>query len=1583
MNQQLFKLGHGLLVFLLTAGAGFSAKADDTEIFFGGISNSYKSNVLFILDTSGSMDNLDCYWSGGTQICNPMRIDRMKTAFTSLLAGMNNVNVGLMRFNQPGGPILYPVTDIDGVIQSSTTVTSRIDAAENDAEEDTLGTVTLDNNSLAITTRTGTGGSAINVAVNDGDDDAEERVASNSINVIRSAGLEIPYDDYTVGDASREHRMGVIFRGLAIPANAIITSAFISFEIERNDGDSKFTNTLYLDIEGQAAGTVPDFNGQNIESRTRTSASTTWTITESPGTGETIETPDLSSIVGEITSDVNWTSGGDMAFFFERNPSDPQNAMREFSSYDSGHPPELTVVYDIPTTPSKQTIGLRFTDVKIPKGATIMGASLQFTGAAANSDTANFIIRGELTDDAAPFTTATNDITGRTTTTAAANWTPSAWTSGTTHATSDDNVDLTGILQEIVDQSGWCGGQDMAFIIEDTGTRYADAFDGNPSNAPLLQVQFNTESLGPSDGCIYLDRSYSVQSSNDDAEQRTNRYATYTSRQQLTLGEYNGNDQAVGVRFTDISLEPGTTVVSAYLEFTAAESDSSSMSSLSIQIEDDADGNSFRDQYGRRVRPGGSRSYYSDTIYWSGIPSWNRNETYRSPDVASLVQKVVDRGDWASGKNLVFKIQMSGSGRRRAYSEDGNPQKAPRLIIKTQNSATVSASSTTRDQLTSLVEQFQPAGGTPIVDVLYEAALYFTGGDVEWGRVRGWNSASSSSREKFRLSHSESYTGGTVVRPSGCSESNLNDSDCIDSYIDGSPEYISPIDNECSSNHIVLLTDGQPTVNESKSKIETLIGGSCAPNDHEVTDRYGNLQDDARCLNELAAYLHDTDHNSSISGVQNVYLHTIAFNAASTADLLTEAAQAGNGQSHSAESADDLLVAFEEILAGTDFENTNFVSAGVSVNTFNRLTHRNDMYFALFRPDNYPHWPGNLKRYKLEYDSTDQEAKIVDVNGNAAVDTSTGRFYDTAKSWWSTSADGNDAGIGGAADNVPNYGSRKMYTYYSGSTSKVLSSSVNAFNKTNSFVTKDMLGITYESDTYRENLMDWFLGKDVLDADGDSVTDETRHRFADPLHSVPRIITYGGTEEAPDLTVYYGDNEGLLHAIDADDGTELFSFIPEDLLGNINTLYNNSASDDHLYGLDGVVNSWVNDVDGDSNIESEDGDFVYIYFGMRRGGRNYYALDVTNRAEPKVLWTIEGGSGDFGELGQTWSRPVKSRVNIDGTVTDVLIFTGGYDDSQDDASVITADSQGRALYIVDAASGELLWNAEPSGALLNLPEMKYSIPSSPRVIDVDGDQYGMADQIYVGDVGGQVWRFDIHHGEEKANLVTGGVIANIAGTSLTDARRFYHEPEVGIIVEDNQRKLAVLIGSGFRAHPLNDASQDRMYMIKQTDVLGAPADGPDAGTDPDYVTLTEADLYDTGTGVADEDLTSVKAANGWYFSLTNFAEKILSTPLLVANRIYVTSYSPSATSGTGCVVSNGTSRIYEMDVYSSNAIDDEGSLFTNGERFDELKTIGIASDPVYLRMEDGDSVQGVVCIGKECFAPKLNSGFLRTYWYTR
>ena len=1578
MKSNTKKLGHGLFAFLTILMSATSSHADDTEIFFGGAANqSVRPNVLFILDTSGSMKGYD----GGSTT----RLDRMKDAFTQLLAGMNNVNVGLMRFNDPGGPVIYPITDIDQTVSSGTysgLATARVNGENSDAEQDATGAMTLDNNTLEITTRTSSGGSnTITKYVTSSADDGEETLSNGSMAFNNSASLETPVDDYNTSDLQAS---GVIFRSLGVPRNANILSASLFFDIyQRGNWGSIDRQAVDLRIDGELGSTIQNFGAQNISSRTKTSNSVIWPITDSPKAGRSIESEDISSVLQEMVNQATWSDTSDAAFFMQHAYNTTPSGNRNFSSYDDNgngrEDPKIVVQYEQSTTASVQTIGLRFAELDIPQGVTITSASLEFTAAGSNSDAATFNIEAETVDNSAEFSTSSSDITGRSTTSQVA-WTPAAWTAGETYSTSDDGVDLAPLIQEIVDRTGWCGGNALTLILTGSGQRSAVSYDGSSSEAPVLKVEYDENTIPASPGgCVSSEQSYRIGTSSDDVEHRISNGDLSTNGSRLTLGYDSSNLQAVGLRFSNIQVAQGSTIGSAYLEFKADGSDSGS-ASFTIYAED-ADNPSTYD-YSRKPN---NLSTIGTTVSWSP-GSWNDNGTYTSPDISSIIQAIVNRGGWNSGNAISIIIKAS-SGSRDAVSYNNDASSAPRLVLRASGQVS-DFEETTRDVLTDMISDLTAAGATPIVDTLYEAAMYYRGSPLQWGDTRGDNGASDSSRKYFRVSHEDSYAGGTHSLPSGCNSSNLNDTDCIGETISGSPVYISPITDQCQPNHIVLLTDGEPTRNDSQSLVRSLTGDSSC-----VTSG------DGACGEELAHFLKNNDQSSTIINSNTVTTHTIGFNIDDP--YLSDVASNGGGGYYTASSSADLLAAFQEILRTTLNIDTTFVSPGVTVNSFNRLTHRNEIYFSLFQPQETPHWPGNLKRYKVT-----SAGSILDANDVDAIDPSTGYFKDDAVSYWDNIQDGNNTAEGGAARQLPSYSSRKLYTYYSGSPSTSLNNSANQISVANkATIDKSMLSIDGESDNYHDNLINWIRGKDVNDVDDDNVTDEDRKQLSDPLHSAPFLVIYGGTDEEPDITIFYGDNEGILHAVDASDGEEIFAFAPEEVLSNFDTLFKNSGADDHPYGLDGEVTAWVKDGNANSIIEPENDDHVYIYVGMRRGGRNYYALDVTDRDNPKFLWKITGGSGDFTNLGQTWARPVKTKVNISGTTKDVLIFSGGYDENQDSVNIRTADSIGNSIYIVDAEDGSLIWKAGDGNSFdLNLGDMDYSIPASIRAIDTNSD--GFADQMYVGDMGGQLWRFDIHNGNALASLISGGIIADLGGSTTSTARRFYHEPDVSRTIKNSSQQLSIAIGSGYHAHPLSTEVEDRFFVIHQNAAKTAPPDTNFDGT-PDYVTLTESDLFDTTDNIIENGtnaqrtaaLANLASSSGWYIEMEGElssgskdpGEKVLSSSLTFGGVIYFTSYQPSATVSADCTIAPGLSKLYAVNVNNGSpaGITSVSSGTTvdgtdTADRFSILLTSGLPPDPVHLRIRDESTGQteNLISVSTELHMAADRELTTKTHWYT-
>ena len=271
--------------------------------------------------------------------------------------------------------------------------------------------------------------------------------------------------------------------------------------------------------------------------------------------------------------------------------------------------------------------------------------------------------------------------------------------------------------------------------------------------------------------------------------------------------------------------------------------------------------------------------------------------------------------------------------------------------------------------------------------------------------------------------------------------------------------------------------------------------------------------------------------------------------------------------------------------------------------------------------------------------------------------------------------------------------------------------------------------------------------------------------MGDPLHASPTPVIYGGSLASPDVNdavVFLSTNDGFLHAIDPVSGVEKWAFVPPEFLSDQLQLYRDEPTPDKHYGVDGNMRVQIL-ADNNGIIEPSLGEKVYLYFGMRRGGALYYALDVTVPESPQLLWRAD--AVDLPGLGQSWSTPIPTRINIQGAAQNpekmVLAIAGGYTTRARTLMPVVRTTPGTSIYIVDSVSGDFFGTRATDGADRNLLDMQYSFPSDLKVIDLDGDNF--ADRIYASDMGGQIWRFDIFNGQPAATLVNGGVIAQLGG----------------------------------------------------------------------------------------------------------------------------------------------------------------------------------------------------------------------------
>ncbi len=1540
-----------LSTLVLQAGISY---ADDTEIYFGGptIDNNTRPNVLFILDNSGSMNwRLDSNnTASGSQ---QSRLTVLKKSFADILNNTSNVNIGVMVLNgrseYDNSRFMYPVSYIDdtlgsdsgltastpGILQSAddaTQATSPAGSAVIDAPTLLMGTTnSTGNQSGQIESVLGTTGSFFRETVNTGTKKSPvmTEYACRMSPPSRSAPKNCTNGDRADINLEVDEAEEALFhfKELNLPAGATITDAYI--EITPTNTPSSGRRNPYLNVRMENSKSPATLNDNSpVGDRTYQATAVTQVSGWKDGAQVAID------VVGQINALKSATPTQDpitgVLVRLSGNEKNKDSQKYTFCANDcpQGEAPILIIKYSAPASgliTEKRMGALRFQEVGIPQGATVTSARISFIPAASNSDPVTLQVRAEKVGDANAFAPG-SDLTTRSKTTALTTWEAEAWEQTATPELVP-GPDVTSLVQEVVNLSGWCGNNAMAFYLTPSagsGIRSAYSFDGAGGLQPVLTVSYT----GGETGCLQNIVEVRI------GEQKNDAYQNSSGTVTLGADTLPLSTSRIGARFDDLPIGRGAEVVDAKLIMTPAATVASPSQTARISFQSSGSATTFTSNKNslssnRTLTSEVSCPIDSSTGWKAGVPV--------ICDISGLndaLTGIFASSSWNNGDalNLFIRQTSDSNPELNVTAYEDSPGQSIKLRLRLASSGSVT---TVRSHINALVQSMIAKDSTPIVPTLYDAAQYYRG----------------------------SISGRA-----------------------------SPINSACQANHLVLLTDGQANGNTSttKSGIASLTDTTCTSDSNDG---------DEQCARSLSKWIAENDQSSSIEGDNLVTTHTVGFalDASGTTvstqvkTFLRELAENGGGSFNTAENAAELSAAFNRIIQEVLATNTTFVNASAPINSFNRQDNKDQLYFALFRPSDKDRWAGNLKRYRMEVE--DGVATIVDADGIAAIDPNTGFFRSDARSFWTQTRDGSDIAIGGAASQLPTPANRKLFTYYGNSlTGTAANLSSYPITVGNSGITADQLDV---SDTERDDVIDYIRG---LDSVGN-----VRSGLGDPIHSSPRLVTYkcdtfaSGECTDEDQSAIIGSNEGFIHLFDTNTGEEQFAFMPEALLPNIKLLKANAKSTSQKprrYGMDNTVALWVNDANNNGVILSDNGtaeanEFVYAYATMGRGGRNIYALDITNRSNPKMLWQIIGGTtSGFEKLGQTWSVPVKTRIKVGSDIKDVLIFGGGYDTNQDALnrtdSTRSADSLGNAIYIVDAKTGAKIWSAGNDDTHdLNLAKMQYGIPSKVRVIDInagDASQIGedanqgkllsggilvqdeekLADQIFVGDMGGQVWRLFINHGSSGSNLITAGgtngdgVFASVANDTPESARRFYHEPDVALLKVGGSPTLTVNIGSGYRGHPLNKTIEDRFYSFR-TDTLF---------TNSNEGTLIESELYDATENLIQIGSTTQQATakeafssttGGWYITLQGDGEKVLSRALTAGGSVYFNTYEPSS-SNAACSASIGKNRAYSVRLTNASpksvAIDGPG---TYEDRYQDSNSTGISSDPQLF------------CQGNECF----------------
>ena len=321
---------------------------------------------------------------------------------------------------------------------------------------------------------------------------------------------------------------------------------------------------------------------------------------------------------------------------------------------------------------SNQTLGLRFTDIKLPKGALISKAYIQFTvDEITNIDPCNLVIKAENVDNSTTFTTAVGTISTRPTTTESVNWNPTAaWTLVGLASDDQKTSDLKTLVQALVNRAGWASGNAISFIITGTGARVAQAYDLDPAKAPELVIEYY----------IPITAQFAIKSSSDDAEEKPTGTAGDLTSSDLELVMDKTSNQTIGLRYANVSLPKGAIINNAYIQFAVDEVTNVDPCNLVIKAEDTDNSSTFTIADGTISK----RTSTSQSVNWNPTAKWEvdglAGMDQRTPDLKLLVQSIINKISWNSGNAMSFII--TGSGSRVAQAYDRDPSKAAILVVE-------------------------------------------------------------------------------------------------------------------------------------------------------------------------------------------------------------------------------------------------------------------------------------------------------------------------------------------------------------------------------------------------------------------------------------------------------------------------------------------------------------------------------------------------------------------------------------------------------------------------------------------------------------------------------------------------------------------------------------------------------------------------------------------------------------------------------------------------------------------------------------------------------------------------------------
>lgn len=460
--------------------------------------------------------------------------------------------------------------------------------------------------------------------------------------------------------------------------------------------------------------------------------------------------------------------------------------------------------------------------------------------------------------------------------------------------------------------------------------------------------------------------------------------------------------------------------------------------------------------------------------------------------------------------------------------------------------------------------------------------------------------------------------------------------------------------------------------------------------------------------------------------------------------------------------------------------------------------------------------------------------------------------------------------------------------------------------------------------------------------------------------------------------LYVGANDGMLHAFDAVTGEEQWAYVPKLVFPRLTSLASPTAA------FEATVDGYITVADVDFNNAEIAGGTpnwrTLLVGGLGRGGKGFYALDVTNatastegEVASKVLWEFPNDNTSVdvkNKLGNSFSRPIIVKhevVKADLSKTGlgwVVLISSGYNN---------ADGKGY-LFVLDVETGAVLATLETGAGSSTSPSGLGQVSAW-----VENDNANSAVRwVYGGDLNGSLWRFNLS-AESKTSWTT----TELAKLTAADgsAQAITVAPELTRIKADGKSYNLVAVGTGLY---LGDSDVpgpgNTNPSATQTQSFYVLADNID-GSGSSFDTIARGDLLQRKLS----SLSNGKRAlvdpgdmdwkkRGWFVDLSLSGERVVTDPAIANTTVAFVSNVPNSNP---CLP--GSSHLFLFDLTTGSY--PVATTTHVAERIDDT----LATRPVLIKLPSGKIVALIrksdgTTIAREVPTPTSGGSIQRLSW---